>query len=143
MAISVLQQYIRILGLLKSSKLEYLKAAEGQHPTEIQRFLHRQARLRHHFFQDLELQLRAQFQDQQPFHLAGIQMEQRLVASLQQSVQPSVEKCIELDTEIVNTLNKLENDGLIIQPLQKDLTEAISFLQKLSPKQKSKSSFWG
>ena len=86
-----INQLIRALGLLKSSKLEYLKTAEGRHPTEVQRFLHRQARLRHHYFQELEVQLRSFQQDTDITHIKGVQMEQRLVASLQDSQKTSFE----------------------------------------------------
>ena len=136
------QQWIRVLGLLKSSKLEYLKAADGQHTTETQRFLHRQARLRHHFFQDLELQIRSKFEEKESFNLSGIQMEQRLVASLQQSTQLSLlEKCLEIDNEVLGLIERSKNDDIIIQPLLKTLVEAGLFLQKQKEKQEAKTKF--
>lgn len=138
-----LKHWIRVMGLLKSSKLEYLKTADGQHPTEVQRFLHRQARLRHHFFQDLELQVRAKYEEKEPFQLAGVQIEQRFVTSLQQHTKSSsLEKCAEIDAEILELIERPENDGIIIQPLLNAIQEAGLYLQKIQEKKEAKTKFW-
>ena len=133
---------VRILGLLKTSKLEYLKTADGQHPTDTQRFLHKQARLRHHFFQDLELQLRSFFKENETFHLAGIQMEQRLVASLQDSQKTSLENCLEIDSEIQNLLNEIAEEPLDLDELSKTLSETIISLEKLTQPMPTKTQTW-
>ena len=134
--------WVRVLGLLKSSKLEYLKTVEGQYPTDTKRFLHRQARLRHHHFQDLELKIRGQFPEATSLHLSGIQMEQRLVASLDQNTKTSLEKCLEIDREIITILHSIDVTDIDSQALEVILENAITSIEKIQLNQKSQSRSW-
>ena len=134
--------WVRVLGLLKSSKLEYLKTVEGQYPTDTKRFLHRQARLRHHHFQDLELKIRGQFPEATSLHLSGIQMEQRLVASFDQNTKTSLEKCLEIDREIITILHSIDVTDIDSQALEVILENAITSIEKIQLNQKSQSRSW-
>ena len=141
-SVKCIDLWIRVLGLLKSSKLEYLKTVEGQYPTETKRFLHRQARLRHHHFQDLELKIRGQFPEVTTVHLSGVQMEQRLVASLDQNTKTSLEKCLEIDGEIITTLHAINDSEIDTQALEIILNNAITSIEKIQLNQKSQSRSW-
>ena len=132
-----INQLIRALGLLKSSKLEYLKTAEGRHPTEVQRFLHRQARLRHHYFQELEVQLRSFQQDTDITHIKGVQMEQRLVASLQDSQKTSFENCLDIDVQIIGLLEGIETTKVQLDSLIQKLKDAVQTLTRFEKKSES------
>ena len=132
-----INQLIRALGLLKSSKLEYLKTAEGRHPTEVQRFLHRQARLRHHYFQELEVQLRSFQQDTDIMHIKGVQMEQRLVASLQDSQKTSFENCLDIDVQIIGLLEGIETTKIQLDSLIQKLKDAVQTLTRFENKSES------
>ena len=133
-----INQLIRALGLLKSSKLEYLKTAEGRHPTEVQRFLHRQARLRHHYFRELEVQLRSFQQDTDITHIKGVQMEQRLVASLQDSQKTSFENCLDIDVQIIGLLEGIETTKIQLDSLIQKLKDAVQTLTRFEKKSESR-----
>ena len=133
-----INQLIRALGLLKSSKLEYLKTAEGRHPTEVQRFLHRQARLRHHYFQELEVQLRSFQQDTDITHIKGVQMEQRLVASLQDSQKTSFKNCLDIDVQIIGLLEGIETTKIQLDSLIQKLKDAVQTLTRFEKKSESR-----
>ena len=136
-----LAKFTRALGLLKSAKLEYLKTAEGRHSTEVQRFLHRQARLRHHFFQELEVKIRALFANEEVLHISGAQMEQRLVASMTDTQVTDYKSCIEIDNKIIESLNNLEEVEIDTKELLLKLGDAqrslLSFQKKTNPKSNS------
>lgn len=132
-----INQLIRVLGLLKSSKLEYLKTAEGRHSTEVQRFLHRQARLRHHYFQELEVQLRSFHQDTDIMHINGVQMEQRLIASLEDSQKTSFENCLDIDVQIIDLLEIIETTKIQLDSLIQKLKDAVQTLTRFENKSES------
>ena len=132
-------QLTRALGLLKSAKLEYLKTAEGQHSTEVQRFLHRQVRLRHHFFQDLEVKLRALAPNKQGIHFAAAQMEHRFVSSMSDTLTKDYENCMEIDSKIIETLGSLEEIEIDTQQLLIQLREAQKSLVNFQNKRSLKS----
>jgi len=132
-----INQLIRVLGLLKSSKLEYLKTAEGRHSTEVQRFLHRQARLRHHYFQELEVQLRSFHQDTDIIHIKGVQMEQRLIASLEDSQKTSFENCLDIDVQIIDLLERIETTKIQLDSLIQKLKDAVQTLTRFENKSES------
>ena len=132
-----INQLIRALGLLKSSKLEYLKTADGSHPTEVQRFLHRQARLRHHYFQELEVQLRSFQKDTDITYIKGVQMEQRLVASLQDSQKTSFENCLDIDVQIIGLLEGIETTKIQLDSLIQKLKDAVQTLTRFEKKSES------
>ena len=131
-----INQLIRVLGLLKSSKLEYLKTAEGRHSTEVQRFLHRQARLRHHYFQELEVQLRSFHQDTDIMHIK-VQMEQRLIASLEDSQKTSFENCLDIDVQIIGLLERIETTKIQLDSLIQKLKDAVQTLTRFENKSES------
>jgi hypothetical protein len=133
---------VRILGLLKSSKLEYLKTSEGKHSTEVKRFLHRQARLRHHYFQSLELKIRNIAPDTETLNIAGVQMEQRLVASLNESQKTSFESCLEVDNELLSLLENVDISEIPTKDLTGKLKEAIQSLESMQKKAASKINSW-
>ena len=132
-----INQLIRVLGLLKSSKLEYLKTAEGRHSTEVQRCLHRQARLRHHNFQELEVQLRSLHQDTDIIHIKGVQMEQRLIASLEDSQKTSFENCLDIDVQIIDLLERIETTKIQLDSLIQKLKDAVQTLTRFENKSES------
>lgn len=133
---------VRILGLLKSSKLEYLKTAEGKHSTEVKRFLHRQARLRHHYFQNLEVKIRTITPDNEALHIAGVKMEQRLVASLVESQKTSFESCLEVDKELLGLFENVDISEIPTEDLKGKLKEAIQSLESMQKKTASKITSW-
>ena len=133
---------VRILGLLKSSKLEYLKTAEGKHSTEVKRFLHRQARLRHHYFQNLEVKIRTITPDNEALHIAGVKMEQRLVASLVESQKTSFESCLEVDKELLGLFENVDISEIPTEDLKAKLKEAIQSLESMQKKTTTKIKSW-
>jgi hypothetical protein len=136
------QPLVRILGLLKSSKLEYLKTAEGKHSTEVKRFLHRQARLRHHYFQNLEVKIRTITPDNEALHIAGVKMEQRLVASLVESQKTSFESCLEVDKELLGLFENVDISEIPTEDLKAKLKEAIQSLESMQKKTTPKIKSW-
>ena len=139
---TVFNSLVRILGLLKSSKLEYLKTAEGKHSTEVKRFLHRQARLRHHYFQNLEVKIRTITPDNEALHIAGVKMEQRLVASLVESQKTSFESCLEVDKELLSLFENVDISEIPTEDLKGKLKEAIQSLESMQKKTASKITSW-
>ena len=115
-----INQLIRALGLLKSSKLEYLKTAEDgilpkynvSSPT---------SPFTPSLFSGIGSAI-AQFPPGCGYsYIKESKMEQRLVASLEDSQKTSFENCLDIDVQIIGLLERIETTKIQLDSLIQSL----------------------
>ncbi len=104
----------KILTFLKNSKLEYLKASDRFNLPQNKRFFNMQATLRNRFFQDIASLLRSMNVEMDNLVINKLNFEQIVTSSNTKINQSHLEKCIELDKQLV----KLYEEALEIDPNQ-------------------------
>ena len=102
----------KILTFLKNSKLEYLKASDRFNLPQNKRFFNMQATLRNRFFQDIASLLRSMNVEMDNLVINKLNFEQIVTSSNTKINQSHLEKCIELDKQLV----KLYEEALEIDP---------------------------
>tara|TARA_B100001778_G_scaffold73911_1_gene59200 strand:- start:878 stop:1318 length:441 start_codon:yes stop_codon:yes gene_type:complete len=102
----------KILTFLKNSKLEYLKASDRFNLPQNKRFFNMQATLRNRFFQDVASLLRSMNVEMDNLVINKLNFEQIVTSSNTKINQSHLEKCIELDKQLV----KLYEEALEIDP---------------------------
>ncbi len=102
----------KILTFLKNSKLEYLKASDRFNLPQNKRFFNMQATLRNRFFQDIASLLRSMNVEMDNLVINKLNFEQIVTSSNTKIYQSHLEKCIELDKQLV----KLYEEALEIDP---------------------------
>ena len=102
----------KILTFLKNSKLEYLKASDRFNLPQNKRFFNMQATLRNRFFQDIASLLRSMNVEMDNLVINKLNFEQIVSSSNTKIKQSHLEKCIELDKQLV----KLYEEALEINP---------------------------
>jgi hypothetical protein len=104
----------KILTFLKNSKLEYLKASDRFNLPQNKRFFNMQSTLRNRFFQDVASLLRSMNVEMDNLVINKLNFEQIVTSSNTKINQSHLEKCIELDKQLV----KLYEEALEIDPNQ-------------------------
>ena len=102
----------KILTFLKNSKLEYLKASDRFNLPQNKRFFNMQSTLRNRFFQDIASLLRSMNVEMDNLVINKLNFEQIVSSSNTKIKQSHLEKCIELDKQLV----KLYEEALEINP---------------------------
>ena len=102
----------KILTFLKNSKLEYLKASDRFNLPQNKRFFNMQSTLRNRFFQDVASLLRSMNVEMDNLVINKLNFEQIVTSSNTKINQSHLEKCIELDKQLV----KLYGEALEIDP---------------------------
>ena len=102
----------KILTFLKNSKLEYLKASDRFNLPQNKRFFNMQSTLRNRFFQDVASLLRSMNVEMDNLVINKLNFEQIVSSSNTKIKQSHLEKCIELDKQLV----KLYEEALEINP---------------------------
>jgi hypothetical protein len=102
----------KILTFLKNSKLEYLKASDRFNLPQNKRFFNMQSTLRNRFFQDVASLLRSMNVEMDNLVINKLNFEQIVTSSNTKINQSHLEKCIELDKQLV----KLYEEALEIDP---------------------------
>ena len=102
----------KILTFLKNSKLEYLKASDRFNLPENKRFFNKQSTIRNRFFQDIASLLRSINVEMDNLVINKLNFEQIVTSSNTKINQSHLEKCIELDKQLV----KLYEEALEIDP---------------------------
>jgi hypothetical protein len=102
----------KILTFLKNSKLEYLKASDRFNLPKNKRFFNIQSTLRNRFFQDVASLLRSMNVEMDNLVINKLNFEQIVTSSNTKINQSHLEKCIELDKQLV----KLYEEALEIDP---------------------------
>ena len=102
----------KILTFLKNSKLEYLKASDRFNLPHNKRFFNMQSTLRNRFFQDIASLLRSMNVEMDNLVINKLNFEQIVSSSNTKIKQSHLEKCIELDKQLV----KLYEEALEINP---------------------------
>ena len=104
----------KILTFLKNSKIEYLKASDRFNLPQNKRFFNMQSTLRNRFFQDIASLLRSMNVEMDNLVINKLNFEQIVTLSNTKINQSHLEKCIELDKQLV----KLYEEALEIDPKQ-------------------------
>ena len=102
----------KILNFLKNSKLEYLKASDRFNLPQNKRFFNLQSTLRNRFFQDIASLLRSMNVEMDNLVINKLNFEQIVTSSNTKINQSHLEKCIELDKQLV----RLYEEALEIDP---------------------------
>jgi len=126
----------KILTFLKNSKLEYLKASDRFNLPQNKRFFNMQSTLRNRFFQDIASLLRSMNVEMDNLVINKLNFEQIVSSSNTKIKQSHLEKCIELDKQLVKLYEEAleinpNNDVLIHQneKITKVIQENIHFLE--------------
>ena len=126
----------KILTFLKNSKLEYLKASDRFNLPQNKRFFNMQSTLRNRFFQDVASLLRSMNVEMDNLVINKLNFEQIVSSSNTKIKQSHLEKCIELDKQLVKLYEEAleinpNNDVLIHQneKITKVIQENIHFLE--------------
>ena len=130
-----INQLIRVLGLLKSSKLEYLKTAEDAILPKYNAFTDKRV-YAIIIFRNWK-HLRSFHQDTDIMHIKGVQMEQRLIASLEDSQKTSFENCLDIDVQIIDLLERIETTKIQLDSLIQKLKDAVQTLTRFENKSES------
>ena len=104
----------KILTFLKNSKLEYLKASDRFNLPKNKRVFNMQATLRNRYFQDIASLLRSMNVEMDNLVINKLNFEQIVTSSNTKINQSHLEKCIELDKQLV----KLYKEALEIDSNQ-------------------------
>ena len=125
-------QYIaileKILTLLKSAKLEYLKASDVINRVEDKRYLNLQSTLRNRLFQDVTQLLRSKNVDVESLIIRRLNYEQIVISSIKKTKHSLLYKCIENDKNLLDLYDQaigLESNASLLKAHKEKISMAV------------------